>query len=128
MAESEKTPDAPQTVMCPACGAQVLASTRFCGDCGAEIIPPSAVMDSSLPPAPLASAEPSAEPIEDGKLCNWCRTMSPRDAISCVNCGAVFPTPAGDEALERAARARIQDLNEDIQKIRNKTWWPFRGR
>lgn len=125
MADYQKITDAPQpTVICPACGAQVPSTARFCGDCGAEVIPSEVAVNAPLAPAPFGSVEPT----EDGKLCNWCRAMSPKDALRCVNCDAMFPTPEGDEAVERAARERIEDLNEDIRKIRASNWWPFRSR
>jgi hypothetical protein len=71
---------------------------------------------------------PQAAPSEGGKLCNWCRAANPEDASVCIACGAAFPTPEGDEALDRAARARIDDMQEDIRKTRAATWWPFRRR
>ena len=51
------------------------------------------------------------------------------DAATCSSCGATFPTPEGDEALERAARERIADMQADISKPRGgASWWPFRSR
>ncbi len=54
--------------------------------------------------------------------------MNAPDAKTCVSCDAAFPTPEGDEALERAARARIDDMQADINKARGASWWPFRSR
>jgi hypothetical protein len=44
-----------------------------------------------------------------------------------VACAAVFPTPEGNEALERAAQARIQSMESELNERRG-GWWPFRSR
>jgi ribosomal protein L40E len=63
----------------------------------------------------------------DGRVCPWCDAINAPDAVTCVSCGAVFPTPAGDEALERAAQARIQSMESELRQRRS-GWWPFRAR
>jgi hypothetical protein len=53
--------------------------------------------------------------------------VNPPDAVRCVACAAVFPTPEGNEALERAAQARIQSMESELNERRG-GWWPFRSR
>jgi ribosomal protein L40E len=85
-------------------------------------------------PSPVAAADPVSPPHaavpahgDDERICPWCDAVNPLDALRCVACDAVFPTPAGDEALERAARARIQSMESEINQ-RRAGWWPFRAR
>lgn len=73
-------------------------------------------------------AQPAPPFSGEGKVCNWCRVVNAPDAVACASCGATFPTPEGDEALERAARERIADMQADINKARGAPWWPFRPR
>jgi pyruvate/2-oxoglutarate dehydrogenase complex dihydrolipoamide acyltransferase (E2) component len=141
----------PATV-CPACGAAIATPARFCGACGAALTvskpdepgqapaaPPAAsqaapqaapqAASQAAPQAAPAGAEPQATQapaISEGKTCAWCGAVSAPDARNCTSCGAAFPTPEGDEALERAARARIEEMQEEINKTRKTTWWPFR--
>lgn len=147
----------PEMVVCPTCGESVLATARFCSACGAELIAPvvaqpaapAASMPAPAPtPAPAmadalasgaasaadasatgAAPEPAAFAPGEGKACTWCGAANARDAATCVSCGASFPTPEGTEAMERAAKARIDDMQEEIQKARMRSgWWPFRLR
>ncbi len=136
---------------CPACGAVVMASARFCGACGVDLLAPSAVQPAPVagtaepptpdqspaiaPPPAMPVASPTASPVAaagervDGKACDWCNAVSPRDAVRCVQCGAVFATPEGDEALERAAQSRIQSMEQGLRDgRRGGGWWPFRSR
>ena len=145
---------------CPACGAVVMTSARFCGACGVDLLAPSAAQPAPVartaepptpepPPAPATAtpeaplapppampvASPIASPVAaagegvDGKACDWCNAVSPRDAARCVQCGAVFATPEGDEALERAAQSRIQSMEQGLRDARRGGgWWPFRPR
>jgi ribosomal protein L40E len=85
-------------------------------------------------PSPVAAAAPVSTPRapvqahgDDERICPWCDAVNPLDALRCVACDAVFPTSAGDEALERAARARIQSMESEINQ-RRAGWWPFRAR
>jgi ribosomal protein L40E len=84
-----------------------------------------AAATSASPAAPQVNAQVSAT---DGKHCTWCGAYSPQDAKRCVSCDATFPTPEGDEALERAAQARIKAMEGDLQQQRQRGWWPFRSR
>lgn len=127
--------DAPQPVIvCPACGAHVAAQARFCGACGAEMVAPGVAPaePATSSPAQPGPAQPAAQPVAsvvgEGKTCRWCGAVSAPDARNCSACGATFPTPEGDEALERAARARIEDMQADIQKSHGAPWWRFRSR
>lgn len=90
-----------------------------------------------LPPPPVtpvnapvvARAQGALVAGVDGKTCDWCDAVSPPDAVRCVSCGAVFATPEGDEALERAARARIRAMEQDLRDVqRGNSWWPFHAR
>ena len=134
---------APQTRRCPTCGADMPQDARVCGACGTESLPTvasetpaaaeqapaSAPSAPSVPPPPVAAipATAPAAATGDTRICAWCGASNPLDAASCVACGAVFPTPEGDEALERAARARIQSMEADIKPVKA-GWWPFRSR
>ena len=136
---------APQTRRCPTCGADMPQDVRFCGSCGTESLPtaaseapavvehaPAAAPSApSVPPPPVAAAPaapaPAAPLTGDSRTCTWCGASNPLLAARCVACGAVFPTPEGDEALERAARARIQSMEADIKPVKA-GWWPFRSR
>ena len=127
----DNTTEAPAR-QCPACGATMPQDARFCGACGSESQPTAAAPDAAeqapaTPPPPVAQAAPVASVIGDARICPWCDARNPLDAASCVACGAVFPTPEGDEALERAARARIQSMEADIRPVKA-GWWPFRSR
>ncbi|HET9111177.1 MAG TPA: zinc ribbon domain-containing protein [Ktedonobacterales bacterium] len=99
----------------------------------APVAPSAAAAPAAAPTAP-ASEAPASEPSAaraggeaDGRVCSWCGAVNGREAVTCASCGAVFPTPAGDEALERAARARIQSIESEL-KQRKSGWWPFRSR
>jgi hypothetical protein len=94
----------------------------------------------ATPAAPAAPSSPSPAAVTsgavqangaadgvDGRICPWCGAVNPPDGVRCVACDAVFPTPAGDEALERAAQARIQSMESDLSQ-RRAGWWPFRAR
>lgn len=131
---------------CPACGASMSAGTRFCGSCGMDSLPAEAITPAETPAsaaavpvasvaataavAPTATAAMQAESDEfpDGKPCKWCGTRNPQEATRCMACNATFPTPEGDEALERAAKARIQALESDLKQPKRGGWWPFRSR
>ncbi|HEX9037493.1 MAG TPA: zinc ribbon domain-containing protein [Ktedonobacterales bacterium] len=142
----DSTPSSPQetpgATVCAACGAPVAAAARFCGACGADIlaqraaptatVTPGAMVapvEAPAPPAPAAQPAPRTTFASgEGKVCAWCGAVSASDAQACVSCGAAFPTKEGDEALERAAKARIDDMQADIQRTQSKSWWPFRPR
>lgn len=132
---------------CPTCGADVAAEARFCGVCGADMLaeqaPASAsseetpgeaspdavdVTDSPADSASHAETSHAGATQADGKLCDWCGAYSPQGAARCVSCGAVFPTPEGDMALEHAAMQRIKAMEGDLQRQRKGGWWPFRSR
>lgn len=86
-----------------------------------------------MAPAQAAASAPAAEPAPPiapgkGKVCNWCGAVSASDAAACVSCGAAFPTQEGDEAIERAAKERIDDMQADIRRAKPGGWWPFRSR
>ena len=127
---------------CPTCGASMPAEARFCGSCGMDTLPAVAPTAPAAEPATIAAtaatatqaipaeaddaeqAEPAA--YLDGKVCRWCGARNPREAALCMVCSATFPTPEGDEALERAARARIQAMEGEFQQPKRAGWWPFR--
>lgn len=127
---------------CPTCGAAMPAGARFCGACGSDTLlaetmpeaPAETPAAQRVPVAPPPSAEPAAQAsaqaadATNGKHCTWCGAYSPQDAKRCVSCDATFPTPEGDEALERAAQARIKAMEGDLQQQRQRGWWPFRSR
>jgi hypothetical protein len=86
-----------------------------------------AIVATPAPSGPLEA--PDAAPVAgDGKACPWCGAISPPGASTCASCNATFPTPEGDEALERAARERIEAMQKEINnsKARGSAWWPFR--
>lgn len=124
---------------CPTCGAEMPANARFCGSCGSDTLPATPAEPAKAPAAervaatPAASASPAASQANaevsaaDGQHCTWCGAYSPPDARRCVSCDAAFPTPEGDEALERAAQARIKAMEGDLQQQRQRGWWPFRS-
>jgi ribosomal protein L40E len=137
--------DMPQDArFCGACGTEslptetsgALAASETASEvpASAEQTPAAAPSAPSAPSMPLlptaatsAATAPAAPITGDRRICTWCGASNPRDAASCVACGAVFPTPEGDEALERAARARIQSREADIKPVKA-GWWPFRSR
>ena len=143
----DENTSAPLERRCPTCGASMSQDARFCGACGSDSLPasdhaaPTAGVAPPPPPplpAPAAPAEapvapppafsaPAPSAIAGGRICPWCDAPNPPDGVRCVVCGAVFPTPEGDEALERAARARIQSMEADIKPIKA-GWWPFGSR
>lgn len=155
--QNSQNPGGSQERRCPSCGAAMPPGARFCGSCGMESAPtPSAApMEAAsdaeaaqainpapsppaTPAAPVAPVAPSVEAAsvpaqaataEGGaeRICPWCDAVNPRDAARCVACNAVFPTVEGDEALERAAMARMQSMESDIRQRRG-GWWPFRSR
>jgi hypothetical protein len=63
----------------------------------------------------------------DGYTCPWCAAPNERSATTCAACGAVFPKPEADAALEKAARDRIEAMESDIQSRRG-GWWRFGAR
>lgn len=134
----------PRERRCPSCGAAMPAEARFCGACGAETAPaPASDADAPAASEPVTAAPVTAAPVAsapapkapasvvaqsgDGRLCLWCGARSPLEAATCVACGAVFPTPEGDAALERAAQERIRAMESDLKPPRA-GWWPFRAR
>ncbi len=149
----EENPTPPLERRCPACGAAMPQEARFCGACGMESPPPAgalaeqpataaSVTAAAAAPAPAPAAPVSPGPAAatsgavqangvgdgvEGRICPWCDAVNPLDGVRCVACDAVFPTPAGDEALERAARARIQSMESELNQ-RRAGWWPFRAR
>lgn len=135
---------------CPACGAAMPQQARFCGVCGADSqasperqpavseVPAAqtvaaapdessdvaaAVEPSPLPPPPMTSSGAS---VADGRACPWCGAINSKNAASCAACDAVFPTPEGDAALERAAQERISAMEGALRQRRS--WWPFGSR
>lgn len=139
----DENTSAPLERRCPTCGASMSQDARFCGACGSDSLPasaapaaaptetlvppppsPPAVLAETPVPPPPAFAAPAPSAIAGGRICPWCDAPNPPDGARCVACGAVFPTPEGNEALERAARARIQSMEADIKPIRA-GWWPF---
>ncbi|MDE3229795.1 MAG: zinc ribbon domain-containing protein [Chloroflexota bacterium] len=137
---------------CPACGADVPDGSRFCGVCGADTLAAQASADASADATPgdtasdmasdMAGGAPDETPDEarmadapadtadhtNEKLCAWCGAYSPLDAVRCVACNAVFPTPEGDQALEHAAQERIKAMEGDLKRRRKGGWWPFGSR
>ncbi|HEX8981529.1 MAG TPA: zinc ribbon domain-containing protein [Ktedonobacterales bacterium] len=134
---------------CPACGAAMPQQARFCGACGADAQAsperqPSASEPAEVPAAPLASSPDAASeapnavgaaepmvatpvaPVADGRACLWCGAINPKGAARCATCDAVFPTPEGDAALERAAQERISEMEKQLRQRGG--WWPFRSR
>jgi hypothetical protein len=117
---------------CPTCGASMPRDARFCGACGSESRPTAAPAAAEQAPVaaaaqPVAPVAPVAPIVGDARVCPWCNARNPLDAARCVACGAVFPTPEGDAALERAAQARIQSMEADLRPVQ-RGWWPFRSR
>jgi hypothetical protein len=117
---------------CPTCGASMPRDARFCGACGSESRPTAApAAPAAAEQAPVAAAAQPVAPVApivgDARVCPWCDARNPLDAARCVACGAVFPTPEGDAALERAAQARIQSMEADLRPVQ-RGWWPFRSR
>jgi ribosomal protein L40E len=119
---------------CPACGADVPDGSRFCGVCGADTLAAPASADANTTPDEAPDAARRADAPEDDadhtneKLCAWCGAYSPLDAVRCVACNAVFPTPEGDQALEHAAQERIKAMEGDLKRQRKGGWWPFGSR
>ena len=116
------------------------AEARFCGSCGMDTLSAEAPAPTveQVSPAPAAAGAPASDAsttetaeitkITDGKYCSWCGAQSPQEAARCVSCGATFPTPEGNEALERAAQARIQSMESELRQPKRGGWWPFRSR
>lgn len=78
----------------------------------------------------MGAAEPMVAtpvaPVADGRACLWCGAINPKGAARCATCDAVFPTPEGDAALERAAQERISEMEKQLRQRGG--WWPFRSR
>ncbi len=132
------------SAVCPACGATVATQATFCGACG-EVLPTPDVGREAAQVAPAApvpvqpatttsraqAGELALSAAGKGKICSWCGAVNAPDAKTCSSCDATFPTPEGDEALDRAARERIEDMQAEISKnskSRGSSWWPFRSR
>lgn len=128
--------------------------SRFCGACGMDATPltatppsaPAAASETSAasnaseasdatlepptatpPAAPAPTRAPARAPTAEERACAWCGAINPREAARCSSCDAAFPTPEGDEALERAAQARIKAMETELKQQRS-GWWPFRSR
>lgn len=92
----------------------------------APVAPTAAAAETTPAPTNSAGRGATIAGIAGGRDCTWCGASNPPEASRCASCGAVFPTPEGDEALERAAQARIQAMESEIKQRRG--WWPFRAR
>jgi double zinc ribbon protein len=105
------TQDTPPAV-CPACAAPVAAGARFCTLCGTPL---------QLAVEPDASAgAPLAAPAGGMRQCAWCGAASPAQLDRCTVCGAMFPRPEMDAAVERAAEQWMRSALGDLDARREK--------
>lgn len=72
-------------------------------------------------PSQGSRAQREAERLADGgtqKRCSWCGAANAETADACQGCGAAFPRPEQDEALQRASEERIRVANDSIATLR----------
>lgn len=72
-ADQEKLKALKNVQICPACGAEVPRTSKFCNKCGAPITQPE--------PVPAAEEEPQT-------FCTECGAPLEKGAVFCANCGA----------------------------------------
>ncbi|GIG23104.1 hypothetical protein Cch01nite_38280 [Cellulomonas chitinilytica] len=110
------------SVACPACGAAVHDSDRFCEGCGAALVAPAAPAEPSPEPSPQPSPEPSAADGA-GAPCRSCGGVVAADGY-CEQCGALAVSER-DHWSERPAphvggvcdRGRRHARNEDAMAL-----------
>ncbi|MGB9740838.1 MAG: SPFH domain-containing protein [Candidatus Bathyarchaeia archaeon] len=73
MAQQMQQTQAQQVVICPNCGAKNPVGAKFCGNCGASLVPQAKV------------------------ICPKCKAENPAGAKYCGNCGAPLTQPASSE-------------------------------
>jgi len=142
------TQDTPPAV-CPACSAPVTAGAHFCSLCGTPLQsvvahaqppqqPPLAAPPPSRdpmqhqpyasepapmpPPAAMTGASAGALPAtgEGMRQCAWCGALSAARLDRCAACGAVFPRPEMDAAVEQAAEQWMRSALGDLEARREK--------
>ncbi|HST88808.1 MAG TPA: zinc ribbon domain-containing protein [Ktedonobacterales bacterium] len=109
--ETRPTQDTPPAV-CPACAAPVATGTHFCSLCGTPL-QPTATPDAS-------AGATSASSAGGMRQCAWCGTLSPAQLDRCTACGAMFPRPEMDAAVERAAEQWMRSALGDLEARREK--------
>lgn len=109
--ETRPTQDTPPAV-CPACSAPMAAGARFCTLCGTPL--QSAVVPDT------GAGTTSASSAGGMRQCAWCGALSPAQSDRCTACGAVFPRPEMDAAVEQAAAQWMRSALGDIEARREK--------
>jgi len=81
----------PQKAVCPSCGADVIAGTKFCRYCGATLT--AEKQAAPVPPSPEAAAPVPAEPLKAGPqkaVCPSCGADVIAGTKFCRKCGAAL--------------------------------------
>lgn len=138
----EPTPGAnetPEASRCPACGSPLPPDARSCLACGSIVV--SGVEGAITPdlPEPMQPSEPpiwqspdaGGAPVQmtgplgpEERRCQWCGSVSPADAESCVQCHAAFPDPARDAAMLAEAQRRLTIIEQELDaKKRPRRLW-----
>jgi len=77
-------------VLCPKCGFQNPQNTKFCGNCGTSLQPPSGVPCPKCGTVNAAGAKFCSNcgtPLQETVKCSKCGTESPKGTKFCPNCG-----------------------------------------
>lgn len=80
-----------QVVLCPKCGTQNIAGTKFCGNCGTNLGPVATIncpKCGAEMPSTMKFCGNCGSPLKPEKIeCPKCKTMNPSSSKFCGNCG-----------------------------------------
>ena len=93
MAQQMQQPAAPQQlVICQSCGTQNTAGTKFCGNCGASLVPVAKVKCPKCGadvPATMKFCGSCGSPLKSEEInCPKCKAKNPSTSKFCGSCGA----------------------------------------
>jgi len=93
MAKAMQPPAAPQQlIVCPSCGAQNPVGTKFCGNCGASLLPAAKVKCPKCGTENVATMKfcgSCGSPLKPEEVeCPQCKTKNPSTSKFCGSCGA----------------------------------------
>jgi len=96
LAKTMQQPQAPaapqQLILCPSCGAQNPVGTKFCGNCGASLLPAAKVKCPKCGAENVATMKfcgSCGSPLKPEEIeCPKCKTKNPSTSKFCGSCGA----------------------------------------
>jgi len=93
LAKAMQPPAAPQQlIVCPSCGAQNPVGTKFCGNCGASLLPVAKVKCPKCGAEMVATMKfcgSCGSPLKPEEIeCPQCKTKNPSTSKFCGSCGA----------------------------------------